>query len=130
MHESVELPVPPLMDDWLSEHVRLVEFELTERVTVPVKPLMGERFMVEEPEAPALTVTETGLDAIAKSWTMYSTVAVRDRLPLVPVTIMWFVNVDEKVHDRVALPDPVTLVGTVVHDVLFVVRLTTPENPF
>jgi hypothetical protein len=33
------------------------------------------------------------------------------------------------VHDRVALPEPVTLVGDRVHDVLFVVRLTTPAKP-
>ena len=32
-------------------------------------------------------------------------------------------------HDRVALPDPVTLVGVTVHEVLLVVRLTTPPNP-
>jgi hypothetical protein len=88
VHESVELPVPPLIEDGVSEHDRLVEFELTERATVPVKPLTGKRLIAEEPELPALTETDVGLDAIVKSWTMYSTVAVCDRLPLVPVTIM------------------------------------------
>jgi hypothetical protein len=34
------------------------------------------------------------------------------------------------VHDRVELPEPVTLVGDRVHDVLLVVRLTTPAKPF
>ena len=34
------------------------------------------------------------------------------------------------VHDRVALPDPVTLVGDTEQDVLLVVRLTTPAKPF
>jgi hypothetical protein len=33
------------------------------------------------------------------------------------------------VHDRVELPEPVTLVGDRVHEVLLVVRLTTPANP-
>jgi hypothetical protein len=33
------------------------------------------------------------------------------------------------VHDRVELPEPVTLVGDTVHDVLLVVRLTTPAKP-
>ena len=33
------------------------------------------------------------------------------------------------VHDSVALPEPVTLVGEMVHDVLLVVRLTTPVKP-
>ena len=32
-------------------------------------------------------------------------------------------------HERVELPEPVTLVGDKVHDVLLVVRLTTPANP-
>ena len=33
------------------------------------------------------------------------------------------------VHDRVALPDPVTLVGATEHEVLLVVRPMTPANP-
>jgi hypothetical protein len=33
------------------------------------------------------------------------------------------------VHDRVELPEPVTLVGESEHDVLLVVRLTTPAKP-
>ena len=32
-------------------------------------------------------------------------------------------------QDSVELPEPVTLVGETVHDVLLVVRLTTPANP-
>jgi len=36
-----------------------------------------------------------------------------------------------KVHDRVALPEPVTLVGETLHEaVVFVARLTTPAKPF
>ena len=35
------------------------------------------------------------------------------------------------VHDRVELPEPVTLVGETVHDaVVLVTRLTTPAKPF
>jgi hypothetical protein len=70
VQDSVELPVPPLIDDGLGEHDRLVEFVLTERATVSVKPLMGERLIVEEPRTPALTATDAGLDVNAKSWTM------------------------------------------------------------
>lgn len=33
-------------------------------------------------------------------------------------------------QDNVALPDPVTLLGLTVHEVLFVVKLTTPVKPF
>ena len=32
-------------------------------------------------------------------------------------------------HDSVELPDPVTLVGATEHEVLLVVRLTTPAKP-
>jgi hypothetical protein len=34
------------------------------------------------------------------------------------------------VHDSVELPEPLTLVGETLHEVLLVVRLTTPANPF
>lgn len=47
-----------------------------------------------------------------------------------PVTDTCLVPFVVKVHDRVALPEPVTLVGERVHDVLFVARLTTPAKPF
>jgi len=33
------------------------------------------------------------------------------------------------VHDNVALPEPVTLVGATEQEVLLVVRLTTPAKP-
>ena len=32
-------------------------------------------------------------------------------------------------QESVALPEPVTLVGEIVHEVLLVARLTTPANP-
>ena len=35
-----------------------------------------------------------------------------------------------KMHESVALPAPVTLVGLTVHAVLFVDKLTVPEKPF
>jgi hypothetical protein len=43
--------------------------------------------MVEVPEAPARTVTVVGLAEIAKSWTVYVTVAEWDNELLVPVTV-------------------------------------------
>lgn len=60
---------------------------------------------------------------------MYVTVAVRDLEALAPVTLTWTVEAELKVHERVALPDPITLVGETVHEVLFVIRLTVPEKP-
>jgi len=46
------------------------------------------------------------------------------------VTPTWTVKAEVKVHDNVALPEPVTLVGVTEHEVLLVVRPTTPANPF
>ena len=46
-----------------------------------------------------------------------------------PVTPTWTVPAAAKVHERVELPEPVTLVGAREHDVLLVVRATTPANP-
>jgi hypothetical protein len=49
----------------------------------------------------------------------------------VPVTPTWNVPVEVNVHDNVEVPEPVTLVGDMVHDeVVFVDRLTGPRNPF
>ena len=48
---------------------------------------------------------------------------------LVPVTPTWTVDAAAKVQDNVALPEPVTLVGETEHDVLLVVKLTTPAKP-
>jgi hypothetical protein len=56
-------------------------------------------------------------------------VATCDLDPLVLVTITWTVEAVLKVHASVALPDPVKLVGEIAHDVLLVVRLTSPVNP-
>ena len=47
-----------------------------------------------------------------------------------PVTPTCTVDAAVKVHERVALPEPLTLVGATLQDVLLVVRLTTPANPF
>ncbi len=46
-----------------------------------------------------------------------------------PVTPTWNVPAAANVQDKVALPEPVTLVGDTEHEVLFVVRLTTPAKP-
>ena len=46
------------------------------------------------------------------------------------MTPTWTVPADANVHDSVEVPDPVTLVGLTVHEVLLVVRATTPAKPF
>jgi hypothetical protein len=47
----------------------------------------------------------------------------------VPVTLTSTLRADANVHDSVALPEPVTLAGLTVHEVLLVERLTTPAKP-
>jgi hypothetical protein len=55
--------------------------------TVPVKPFSGATVIVDVAAVPALTATVVGLAVTEKSVTVYVTVAVRDREPLVPVTV-------------------------------------------
>jgi hypothetical protein len=66
---------------------RFEEFVVTERATVPANPFRGATVMVEVPATPALTFTLVGFADIEKSWVRYVTVAMWDRLPLVPVTV-------------------------------------------
>jgi hypothetical protein len=58
------------------------------------------------------------------------TVTEWEREALVPVTPRWIVLADVKLHDSVALPEPVTLAGLVAHAVLFVAKPTMPAKPF
>jgi hypothetical protein len=57
-------------------------------------------------------------------------VAEWDREPLAPVTATVLTDAVANVHDNVALPEPVTLVGETEQAVLFVAKLTMPANPF
>lgn len=106
------------------------------RATVPVKPLMGATVMVEVPDTPATVVTAVGLAVTEKSWTatLNVTVALCDKVPLVPVTVTVKNPLADEVQESVDVPDPVTLVGVRVHaspvvgDIVSV-RLTTPPNP-
>jgi hypothetical protein len=52
------------------------------------------------------------------------------REALVPVTTTWTVPANAKVHESVALPEPVTLVGFVAQAVLLVAKLTIAVKPF
>ena len=49
------------------EQTRLVEFVVTARVTVPVKPFSGATTIADVPLAAALTLTLVGLAVIPKS---------------------------------------------------------------
>ena len=104
---------------------------LVVRLTTPAKPFTAAIVMLDVPAEPAFTVTVAGLAVIVKSWTTKVTVTECERAALVPVTETCLLPVVLKVHESVALPDPVTLVGETVHEaVVFVARLTTPAKPF
>ncbi len=47
-----------------------------------------------------------------------------------PVTVTWTSCALAKLHDNVEPPDPVTLLGVRLHDVLLLARLTTPAKPW
>jgi len=56
------------------------------------------------------------------------------RVPLIPVTVTVKLPLVEAVHDRVELPEPVTLVGDNVQEMppvglLVQAKLTVPANP-
>jgi hypothetical protein len=65
-HDKVDVPEPPatLVEERLQ--ARFVEFVVTARVTVLVKPLTGVTVMVEVPETPVLTGTVVGLAVTLK----------------------------------------------------------------
>jgi hypothetical protein len=87
VQERVEMPEPPAieLDDKL--HERLVELVVIVRATVSVNPFREETVMVDVPETPGLVEILLGLAFMVKSCAWYFTVALCERLPLVPVTM-------------------------------------------
>ena len=61
------MPEPPVILVAERLHDRLVEFVVTARTTVPVKPLTGATVIVEVPATAALTVTLVVLAVTVKS---------------------------------------------------------------
>jgi hypothetical protein len=124
VHDILEVPEPLTL---VGVSVHDVLFVV--RVTTPAKLLMAVIVMVEVAALPAYARTLIGLALMEKSWTTSVTVTEWDRLPLVPFSPTWNVPDDVNVQDRVELPEPSTLVGERLHDVLLVVRLTPPAKP-
>jgi hypothetical protein len=116
-----------LVGDTVQE--RFVELVNTPSATVPANPLTGETVTVEPPEASTRTPTLVGLALIEKPITLKVTATVWERLPLVPVTVTCKVPGLANVHDRAELPEPATLVGVSMQDVLLLAKPTTPPKP-
>jgi hypothetical protein len=87
LHESVEVPEPPVTLVGERVHERLVEFVATVRLTVAEKPWSGATVRVEVPATPTVVLTVVGLAVSVKSCTVTVTVAVWVNDPLVPVTV-------------------------------------------
>jgi len=136
--DKVEVPEPPVILVGLRVHVRPAGVTAEVSATVPVKPLMGATMIVEVAVAPERIVTLVGLAVIEKSCgalTVTVTVAERDSVPLVPVTVTVKVPAVVPVHDsvEVCVAPRTTLVGLRVHvspagDTVEV-RATVPVKP-
>ena len=69
MQDKTEVPEPPLMLLGERLQTRFVEFVVTARSIVPVKPFRGATVIVEFPATPILSLTFGGLADIVKSCT-------------------------------------------------------------
>ena len=101
------------------------------RLTVPLNPLTAVTVIVEVAGVPTLAVGDVA--AIVKSTNLKVAVAVWTSELLVPVTVRTYVPAVEELHDTVAVPEPVMLVGVIEPQVRpdggESVRLTVPANP-
>jgi len=69
LHERVDVPEPPGIEEEVNVHERLVELVVAANVTVLVKPLRGDTVIVEVPATPTVGDTLVGLTETEKSGT-------------------------------------------------------------
>jgi len=132
LQERVARPDPVTVDGETVHEVLLVP-----RLTMPVNPLRAVMVMVELAIASAATATVVGLEAMVKSVTVTTIVAVWEKGPPVPVIVMVYVPfaVGLKVRIDVAVPAlvNVTVVGlsenTSPEGEAVPERLTVPVKP-
>jgi hypothetical protein len=87
VQETVALPEPPLIVPGERAPQVSPDGTVLLSVTAPVKRLRLVIMTVEVPGVPAFTMTLVGLAVIAKSTTWTLTVVLRDREPLVAITV-------------------------------------------
>ncbi len=68
MHDRFDVPEPPVILVEVKVQDRFVEFVVTARLTVPVKPFNATTETLEAPATPTVTATLVGLADTAKSW--------------------------------------------------------------
>jgi hypothetical protein len=130
VQDRIELPDPVTLVG-LSVHAAL----LTDRLTIPLKPLSAVTAMVDV-AVPPVDVTEDGLALREKSTTWKAATAEWDRGLLVAVTVTLLLPAAVYVQVRVTEADLVVVVSTTLavlreHTVPpFCERLTVPVNPF
>jgi hypothetical protein len=133
--DTVAVPEPVTLVGVMAPQVR-PEGTVSVSVTTPVNPFNAVIVIVEVAAEPVLTAA-SDVAAIVKSGAapkVNVAVAEWDREPLVPVILtlnaFWVVDV----HESVAVPEPVTLVGVSAPQVspagTVSVRVTKPVNPF
>jgi hypothetical protein len=127
--DKVDVPEPEMLIGESGQESPVDGDAVDVRPTCPTNPLTLLIVKVESPAVPTVTLMAVGPAVIVKSWMVNVMVAVRDLKALAPVTLTWTVAAEAKVQDRVALPDPVMLVGETLHEVLFVIRFTVPVKP-
>lgn len=133
LQETVAVPEPVTLLGVIAPQVK-PDGTVSVRLTVPLKPPRAVTVIVDVAEVP--TVTAAGDDAVIEKSLVVVKVAVAewDSVPLVPVTVTTNVLGVVALHVKVAVPDPVTLVGVIAPQVRPVgtvsVRLTVPANPF
>lgn len=135
LQETVALPEPVTLEGVIALHVRPAG-TVSVSVTVPLNPFEAVTVIVEEADAPALAAVGE-VPEIVKSGgapKVKVTVALWVSEPLVPVTVTEKTLAVVELQERVAVPEPVTLLGVMAPQVrpagTVSVRLTTPANPF
>ncbi len=102
------------------------------RLTVPVNPFNAVTVIVEVADVPAWTAAGD-VAVMLKSRTVNVAVVECDKVPLVPVIVSVYVAATVELHETVAVPEFVTLVGEIApHDRLagtVSVSETVPVNP-
>lgn len=106
---------------------------MSEIVIVPAKPLIAFMVIVEIEEDPGATAAgEVALMPKSRKLNVATVVWTRD--PLVPVTARRYVPATFELHEMLAVPDPMTLLGVMALHVRpgggTSVNVMVPVNPF
>jgi hypothetical protein len=132
---AVELPVPYRTYVGLKDTLRpLLGDTVAEKSTWLLKPFCEFKVIVdvlELPDTKLAGVVEVTLKlGVMTAFTLNVTVACEGAtVPLIPVTLTVFGPAVVNVHERLVVPDVVTVVGFKEHALLSTERLTLPVKP-